>query len=325
MTPHRSPGRDWRVRLGALRWLRDRCRILGRDVLHYSELAQCQVEGEKVALRSQRGILRPRQCRYPLTITTSPKNPYGDHFDPGTDLLRYRYQGDGWTGRLRATENSDNQGLKDLIRLRWPVAYLHGVTSGQYLVVAPVVIVDDDPVTQTFGVCLGAGLFAYEGLGDVSGAALGQPLDLPWQFDRQRYDAGVARLVRHNEFKARVLAAYRFRCAVCHSDESPLIEAARIAPRTRQIRLDVRDGIAMCPSHRTAFDRLLIGIAPDHEIRVRPDFLRRARTAGTASPNSLLHVHGTRLWLPADPAQRPRADALSERFGDFEFSARLNP
>lgn len=310
------------MRLAALRWLRDRCRILGRDVLHVSELAGCRVDGEQVAIKAQLGILRPRQCSYPLSISTGPSNPYGDRFGQ-SDVLRYRYQGEGGKGRLVRTDNAANRGLRELIRLRWPLIYFHGVESGRYLAISPVIIVDDDPSTQTFGVCLGGGLAAYEALDTAPGASFGPPAGLPWQIDRPRYEAGVARLVRKNEFRHKVLAAYGFRCAVCRSAERELLEAASLSPGAeRNDLLAVSHGIAMCPSHRTAYDRLLIGITPSHTVRVRPDLLRHSAPAAT-TPNSLYSVHEAHLHLPRDAANLPHPEALRARYDDFEFRARL--
>lgn len=222
------------------------------------------------------------------------------------------------------TDNAANRGLRELIRLRWPLIYFHGVESGRYLAVSPVVIVDDDPSTQTFGVCLGADLAAYEALDTAPGASFGPPAGLPWQIDRPRYEAGVARLVRKNEFRHKVLAAYGFRCAVCRSEDRELLDAASLSPEAEpNDLLAVSHGIAMCPSHRTAYDRLLIGITPSHTVRVRPDLLRRAAPAAT-TPNNLYSVHEAPLHLPRDAANLPHPKALRARYDDFEFRARLS-
>ena len=52
------------------------------------------IDGDRVPLVSQQGIFKPRVLPdLPLSIRTSARGPYDDHFGPGGETLLYAYRG----------------------------------------------------------------------------------------------------------------------------------------------------------------------------------------------------------------------------------------
>jgi len=76
------------------------------------------------------GIFKPRNFRYPLSITTSPDSPYRDAFSPDGYLL-YKYRG-------ADPNHPDNVGLRECGVRGIPLVYFHGLTPkrGQFLLSA---------------------------------------------------------------------------------------------------------------------------------------------------------------------------------------------
>ena len=80
------------------------------------------------------------RCRSRL----SPNGPYNDRM--GSDkLLRYKYRGTDPYHR-------DNVGLREVMRLRLPLVYFHGLVPSRYLTMWPVYIVDDSMGALEFSV-----------------------------------------------------------------------------------------------------------------------------------------------------------------------------
>ena len=120
---------DQRVRLAAFEWLQRQVDLLG-DVLSSQVLRQAfTCDNTRVALLGPQGIFKPRILDLPLSITTAPDGPYDDTFGPD-GLLQYRYRGADPIHR-------DNVGLRELMRQRLPLIYLHGVAKGKYMAALP--------------------------------------------------------------------------------------------------------------------------------------------------------------------------------------------
>jgi putative restriction endonuclease len=295
---------DDQLRLAAFAFLEHQTRVLGDLPLPRSLLSEGFVyERRRVPLVGPQGIFKPAGMRLPLSITTAPivsgkDRPYDDEIG-GDDLIRYRYRG---TDPL----HRDNIGLREAMHQHMPLIYLHGVAPGQYVAAWPVFVVGDDEATLTFTVAVDVRSSAFIGAGLVGERDL----------DRRYATRAVIARLHQQSFRARVLAAYRDRCAVCRLRHRKLLDAAHILPDGHpQGRPVVPNGLALCTLHHAAFDRYVLGVTPDLGIEIRDDVLEEKD--GPMLQHGLQGFHGTRLIVPAAPALQPNRSFLAERYELF--------
>ena len=296
---------DHQIRLAAFQFL-DGLRAES-DLLSRAVLARgFQNNGERVPLLNPQGIFKPRLCSFPLSITTVPvaddgTRPYEDVI--GSDgLLRYRYRGNN-------AAHPDNVRLREAGRTGTPLIYFHGIVPGKYVADYPVYVVRDDPSTLTFTISVDERRFAE--LGNV-------PSDPVEAEIRRRY---VTRQVQHRlhqqEFRERVLDAYRHNCAVCTLKREPLLDAAHIVSDRSERGLPVvPNGIALCSLHHRAFDSHLIGVTTAFKIEIRPDVL--TETDGPMLIHGLQGFHDKQIRLPRLERHWPDRDLLDERYRLFK-------
>lgn len=209
---------DLRVRLAAFAFLDER-RKLSSELFNRRELQRGFLfEGERVPLQAPQGIFKPRMCSLPLSITTVPVQEgqprlYDDAIgDDG--LLRYRYRGTD-------PNHPDNVGLREAMRRRVPLLYFHGIVEGKYEAEYPVFIVGDSPESLTFTATVDERRFAS--LSNLRDDAIETDI-------RRRYvTRTVQQRLHQQEFRERVLEAYRRHCAICRLRHDQLLEAAHIA------------------------------------------------------------------------------------------------
>jgi putative restriction endonuclease len=302
---------DLRVRLAAFAFL-DEQRKLSPDLFDRQTLTRgFDLDHQRVPLQAPNGIFKPRVCRYPLSITTVPvvegqTRPYDDAF--GSDgLLRYRYRGS-------SPDHPDNRGLRDAMRLRLPLVYLHGIVQGKYEAEYPVFIVGDSPESLTFTVSVDERRFA----------SLGNVLDdLTEREIRRRYvTRTVQQRLHQQEFRERVLEAYRRHCAICRLKREQLLEAAHIVADAEELGAPViPNGIALCKLHHGAFDAHLIAVRPDYRIEVRKDVLEESD--GPMLIHGLQGFHEQPIRLPLRHGQRPSQSLLEARYALFRRAAGL--
>ena len=247
---------------------------------------------------------RANSSSVPGDPTEGQPRPYDDAF--GVDgLLRYRYRGTD-------PNHHDNRGLRQAKRQRLPLIYFHGIVEGKYEADYPVFVVGESPESLTFTVSVDERHFAS--LGNIS--------DDPVETDiRRRY---VTRTVQHRlheqEFRERVLEAYRRNCAICHLKREQLLEAAHIVADGKELGAPVvPNGIALCKLHHGAFDAHLIAVRPDYQIEVRRDVLEESD--GPMLIHGLQGFHGQRIGIPARAALRPSPSLLEARYALFRRSA----
>ncbi|MDA0994937.1 MAG: HNH endonuclease [Proteobacteria bacterium] len=293
------------VRAAAFAWLRQRL-VRPDDTLSRTDLEQgFENQGERVRLVGPQGIFKPAQIKYyPLSITTTTNGPYEDSFDAGGQYLLYSYRGTD-------PNFHENRRLRDAMRDKVPLIYFFGTVPGQYLAVAPVYIVGDDPAKLRCTV------------------AADDFLNLEYERDdtddsvRRGY---VTRLVRQRihqrSFRDRVLRAYHERCSVCRLKHARLLDAAHITPDTDEGGEPVvSNGLSLCKIHHAAFDGEYFGIRPDYRIVVRPDIMDEQD--GPMLKHGLQEIHKTRIVVPRHAANKPDPDRLESRFNSFAESARL--
>jgi putative restriction endonuclease len=127
---------------------------------------------------------------------------------------------------------------------------------------------------------------------------------------RQRIIQEISRLSRDANFRQQVLQAYDNRCAVSRA-QLKLVDAAHILPVGSPDSLDmVYNGLALSPTYHRAFDRGLVYLTPDYEMKMNPameDELRRLNLAGGIQT---FKAALGQIFLPPDPRQRPRRELI---------------
>ncbi|WP_018620735.1 HNH endonuclease [Spirosoma luteum] len=126
------------------------------------------------------------------------------------------------------------------------------------------------------------------------------------------------RFVRGGLFKKLVPKVYDFTCAisgmkVIAMDGSSLVEACHIVPISISGDDKVTNGIALCPTLHTAFDRGMIAVDERFRVVVSPSL-----ADGTTSPYNLRQFHGEALRLPFGEMHYPKPESfqwhLKEKF-----------
>jgi len=82
---------------------------------------------------------------------------------------------------------------------------------------------------------------------------------------RRRYvTRGVRQRLHQQEFRERVLEAYRQQCALCRLRHPELLDAAHIIPDAEERGAPVvRNGLSLCRLHHAAYDSYLLAVRPD--------------------------------------------------------------
>lgn len=292
--------REWLARQAAFHFVEDLTDRFG-EVVPSKPLADgFDFQGDRVTLWGQRGIWKPKALDLPLSIITSPSNPYGDEAS-GDGFLHYRYFGDD-------PNHPDNLGLRECFRLGLPLIYLVGVEKGWYAPVWPLVLVNDDPGSLTVvGACEDVASLRQDVAPDDAANA------------RREYVTRLALVRLHQAgFRQRVLTAYDRSCTVCRLRHPELLDAAHIiSDRTeRGGEPVVPNGLAMCKIHHAAFDRNILGIRPDKVIEIRTDIL--AERDGPMLRHGLQELHGTEIVVPRRSGDRPDPERLEVRYEEFQ-------
>lgn len=268
-------------------------------VVTRAELEAFTYQGEPLKLiDASRGIRNPRQLQATLSILSQPRGPYDDDLDPVDGLLRYAY-------RAQAPDAGDNRKLRRAAELGVPLLLLQGISPGVFVPRMPVYVVDDDPVGRFVKVAVDESLRFHTG-------AAGP--------DARVYAERLTRLRLHQPvFRARVLAAYERRCAICRLKHVDLLDAAHIVGDAESGQPVVPNGLSLCKIHHAAYDRQILGVRPDYVVQVRADVLEEVD--GPMLRHGLQDVHGWRLELPARAADRPDRELLGQRWATFTSPA----
>ncbi|MFH1969609.1 MAG: HNH endonuclease, partial [Verrucomicrobiota bacterium] len=111
---------------------------------------------------------------------------------------------------------------------------------------------------------------------------------------------GVVRLrVNQHFFRAAVLAAYQYRCCVTGLAVPELLNASHIAPWSNnpRVRLNPRNGLALNALHDRVFDRGLMTITTDFNVKVSTKL--RALPKHNALEDFILRYDGKPISLPS--------------------------
>lgn len=262
-------------------------------------------DGVRVPLLGPQGIFKPQiMSAAPLSITTIPGGPYDDEAGSG-GLLRYRYRGTD-------PAHADNRGLRHAMQRQVPLVYFYRVQPGQYLPAFPVFIVGDRPQELTFDVAVD----------DVPQLSLaGEPpasviAENRAEIRREYVTSLVRRRLHQQAFRARVIEAYRTRCAFCQLRHQELLDAAHITADSAETGEPVvSNGLSLCKLHHAAFDRHFLTVRPDYVIQVRRAILDEED--GPMLLHGLKEMHERTIIVPREASLQPDRARLEERYSAF--------
>lgn len=294
--------RELAIRHAAFAWL-DRQRAIGKEVFTQDDTSGLLLAGETMRLMpTQQGIWVPRQLRAALSFRTvyrpeGAARPYDDAVgDDG--FHRYKMRGDD-------PDHYQNRALRAAMQDRLPLIWWLGVQGGGYSALYPVYLVGEERLNLQFVVDIDA-----VPQSDIVWPAVELELDASY---RQQ----LARVRLHQRpFRAAVLRAYRTSCAVCSFRHSDLLDAAHIQEDALGGRPVITNGLTLCKMHHAAYDRKILGITPNYEVRINAEVLEEVD--GPMLRHGIQEFHGKKLMvLPERPGQRPDRRLLEARYQSF--------
>ena len=188
-------------------------------------------EGERIPLvNPQRGIFKPRQMRFLLSIrTVFPRRDGTVWYDDQRQARRQILMGEETAAYAFMGQNPeapDNRWLREAFEHRIPIIYFLGIAPGRYQAIVPAFIAGWDAKALT---------------AQVTFAAPDQEAPTPPATGAERRYAlrAVRQRLHQASFRAAVIAAYDGRCALSGLPEPLLLDAAHIIsdrdPRLGQI------------------------------------------------------------------------------------------
>lgn len=295
---------DIAVRTAAFAFLVEQRHVYGQQLPRSVLASGFDFQGRRVPLIGPQGIFKPAVMPdIPLSITTAPEvagkpRPYEDEQLEDGQIV-YRYRGTD-------PDHRDNLGLRRAMHEQAPLVYLSGVDIGWYVPIFPVYVVAENRGELAFIVQADEAELSIERVSITDDAG------------RRRYVTRlVQRRLHQEEFRVRVIRAYRVSCAVCRlHGHRELLDAAHILPDGHPQGAPVLpNGLSLCKLHHAAFDTHVIGIRPDYVVEVRKDVL--AEIDGPILQHGLQGMDKRRLVLPRRPEQHPDPAFLEERYELF--------
>lgn len=301
MTPDQRL-RELAVRHAAFAWL-DHQRALGKETFSQDDTSSLTLAGGTFRLMpTQQGIWKPGQLDAALSFRTvyrpeGTNRPYDDAV--GIDgFYRYKMRGEN-------PNHHENRALRTASIERLPLIWWLGVQGGGYSALYPVYLVGEERDDLQFVV-------------DID--AVPQP-DISWPSRDLELDASyrqqLTKIRLHQRpFRAAVLRAYKTSCAVCSFRHSGLLDAAHIQEDSTGGRPIVTNGLTLCKMHHAAYDRQILGIAPDYRVHVNAEVL--GEVDGPMLRHGIQEFHGQSLMvLPDRRPDRPDPSLLEQRFQAF--------
>ena len=302
---------DTQMRMAAFERVRELQEI--HDHLTANELSPGFIfEGKRIPLvNPQRGIFKPRQMRFLLSIRTVFPVPGGRiWYDDQREVHRQIYEGDetvDYAFMGKNPEAADNRWLREAFENKVPVLYFLGVAPRRYQAILPVFITGWDAGALKAQVAFG-----------VPGQEILAP---PKNVVERRY---ALRSVKHRlhqtSFREAVITAYNGRCALSGIPEPRLLDAAHIIS-DKDERLGqpvIPNGIPLSKTHHAAFDKHLIGIDPDYRVHVSDQLLGKH---DGPMLEALKQLNGGSIHLPKRNKDEPDRDRLALRFERFKATA----
>ncbi len=301
---------DTAIRMAAFDHLRRLCQvhaILTADNLR----AGFSFAGHRIPLvNPQRGIFKPQQMQYLLSIKTVFPRPggkvwYDDQrhihrlFDV-QETVEYAFMGDD-------PEAADNRWLREAYENRVPIIYFVGISPGRYQPIFPSFISGWDRKALKARV-------AFASPDD-------ETLTMPKSARERKYALRTVRQRLHQvSFREAVISAYSGRCALSGLPEPMLLDAAHIiADKDEQFGQPlVTNGLPLSKIHHAAFDAHLIGIDPDYTVHISDRLLS---LHDGPMLESLKRLDRGTIYRPKRSKDAPDRERLALRFELFKAAA----
>lgn len=268
--------------------------------------------GERIPLvNPQRGIFKPRQMQYLLSIkTVFPKAGARVWYDDQREVHQQIFEGDETVDYAFMGQNpdaADNRWLREAWENRIPVIYFLGIAPGRYQAMLPAYISGWDAKA----------LKARVAFGTPDQDLLAPPANA---LERRYALRSVKQRLHQASFREAVITAYNGRCALSGLPEALLLDAAHIISDKDETlgQPVVPNGIPLSKIHHAAFDAHLIGIDPDYKLHVADRLL--VQKDGPML-EALKRLDGCMIHLPARVKDRPDRDRLAQRYERFKAAA----
>jgi putative restriction endonuclease len=266
---------------------------------------------ERVPLvNPQRGIFKPQQMRFLLSIKTVFPKPGGKvWYDDQREVHRQIFHGDESVDYAFMGQNpdaADNRWLREAFENQIPVIYFLGIAPGRYQALLPTFISGWDGQALKARISFGSD---HESLVPAADS-----------LERRYALRTVKQRLHQATFREAVIAAYNGRCAFSGLPEPMLLDAAHIIS-DKDERLGqpiVSNGIPLSKIHHAAFDAHLIGIDPDFRIHVSERLL--GQNDGPML-EALKQLDGRGIRLPGRTKDQPNRERLALRFERFKAVA----
>ncbi len=315
--------RDTQMRIAAFKRVQDLQRVYGH--LTASEFKPgFDFEGQRIPLvNPQRGIFKPKQMRFLLSIRTVFPKPGGKvWYDDqrrvhgqiygSNDTVDYAFMGTN-------PDAADNRWLREAFENRIPVIYFLGIAPGRYQAMFPAFISGWDAnalkARLAFGLPVQEGVVTHRSFPE---AVIGVYPESP--LERRYALQSVKRRLHQSSFREAIIHAYGGRCAVSGIPEPLLLDAAHIVPDKHEElgQPVIPNGLPLSKIHHAAFDSHLIGIDPDYRLHVSDRLLEKE---DGPLLESLKRLAGGKIHLPSRQVDRPGRDRLALRFESFRAAA----
>jgi putative restriction endonuclease len=269
-------------------------------------------QGARIPLiNPQRGIFKPQQMRFLLSIkTVFPKPGARVWYDDQREVHRQIFEGDeavDYAFMGQDPEAADNRWLRDAYEEQIPIIYFLGIAPGRYQAMIPTFIAGWDEKA----------LKARLVFGTPDQEALVPPENA---IERRYALRSVKQRLHQASFREAVITAYNGRCALSGLPEPLLLDAAHIIsdkdPKFGQPV--VSNGIPLSKIHHAAFDAHLIGIDPDFRLHVADRLL--LQNDGPML-EALKGLNKKTIHLPDRAKDYPDRDRLAQRFERFRSAA----
>ena len=273
-------------------------------------------KGERYPLvNPQRGIFKPRQMRYLLSIKTVIPKPgqqaiYDDQHQVHTQIFQSRETIDySFMGSNPAA--ADNRWLREAYENKIPIIYFLGIAPGRYTAILPSYIAGWNPDH------LQAQVSFAPPAPDIQTIAQDAWRPPPETAIERRYALRTVQQRLHQDiFRNVVITAYDGRCAITGIPEPRLLDAAHIMPDKDEKygQPVVQNGLPLSKTHHAAFDAHLIGIDPDYFLHVSETLLE---LHDGPLLESIKQLKGRKILLPSAARNYPDQNRLAERFEEF--------
>ncbi len=269
-------------------------------------------EGERIPLvNPQRGIFKPKQMQYLLSIRTVFPRPgkrvwYDDQRQVHSQIFESREAVD-YAFMGTNPDAADNRWLREAFENRVPVIYFLGVAPGLYQAIIPTYISGWDANALKARI-----VFGIQDQADYVA---------PESVSERRYALQTVKQRLHQaSFREAVITAYNGRCALSGLPEQRLLDAAHIiSDKDEQLGQPVvPNGLPLSKIHHAAFDAHLIGIDPDYRLHVSERLLD---LHDGPMLDALKQLDGGMLYLPTRTRDYPDRDRLSLRYEQFKVAA----